>query len=264
MAFDAAAAGQRPPRSRASSGVASGADGRGGDGGNELKQRVWTLMQTGKSIESMTGALGTANDTTLLRSKLVAEETTAASLINEIDSGIRKMRVATMRDQDRDSSAARALDRLNDQYNEVRKRVVDAVRLSQQRQRQYVPTEVPMPPPKQQQQQRKASPTQDLPNPFGGQQPGSYDSSSSSQPQVVLEMRRLGDVEDTIARVRGVWATCLSVFIDAVLHRGTVAALLMKRYRLRCHTVRTGPSESAANILPCGCRPPLTHQSSVR
>lgn len=209
MAFDAAASGQRPARSRASSQVAAGRGGADGDL-QATSQRVWTLMQTVKSIEGLSQALGTADDTTALRAKLRQEETTAAALTSEIDSGIRKLRVHSMSGSGDGGGGQKPVDRLADQYGEVRRRIVEAVRVSQQKQRQFVPAQAPAAQPSAADSRRQlrvgGASTREVANPFGGAaslQPQPYaGGDDGSGGAMVLEMTAYHDVDDAIAQVR--------------------------------------------------------------
>jgi hypothetical protein len=215
MAFDAAASGQRPARSRASSQVAAGRGGPDGDV-QAVSQRVWTLMQTVKSIESLSQALGTADDTTALRAKLRQEEAAGAALITEIEGGIRKLRVAVMSGGGGGDGGGglKPVDRLADQYGEVRRRIVEAVRVSQQKQRQFVPAQAPAGAQQAAESRRQlrvgGASTREVANPFGGAaalQPQPYSggddgSGAAGGRSMVLEMTAYHDVEDAIAQVR--------------------------------------------------------------
>lgn len=197
MAFDAAASGNRPARSRASSSVAVG--GNSDLDVNQLGQRIWTLNSTGNAIKTITAQLGTSSDTRGLRAKLAKEESTAAALITELDAAVRKGRVAQMNSVD-GGAAKRPFDRLNEQYTQIRQVVVDLARVSQAKQRQFVPAEGAEPPPAAalndtrrqlrvgRGQGESATPTfQPLPEP---------------EHTVMLEMTAICDVDQAIAQVR--------------------------------------------------------------
>jgi hypothetical protein len=104
-----------------------------------LSQRVWTLMQTSTSLESLSGGIGGAQDTTQLRQKLQGVENQGAALMTEIDGGLRKLRVGAMAGSPPDHTAQKQLKRLEEQYAEVRERFVKAVQDSRLKRRAFVP-----------------------------------------------------------------------------------------------------------------------------
>jgi hypothetical protein len=207
MAFDAAASGDRSARSRAASSAVAVGDGDV----NTLGQRIWTLNSTLKSIEGLTAQLGSPGDTTLLRAKLGREEATAAALITELDAGIRKLRVAQLASPGRDAAAARPVERVNEQYADIRRRVVETARLSQQRQRQFVPAESPaaaVAAAALNDSRRGGGGTQRALRASGPGEPGGGDGPifqplSEPQQSVMLEMTRISDVDEALAQVRG-------------------------------------------------------------
>lgn len=210
MAFDAAASGNRPARSRASSAAPVAVGGGGEVDPAQLGQRVWTLNSTGNTIKALTAQLGTAADTRALRAKLAKEEAAAASLITELDAGVRKGRVSQMSSPD-GGTAKRQFDRISEQYAQIRQVVVDAARVSQARQRQFVPADDPpgggggggaLPPAAALNDTRRQL---RVGRGAGDAAPApTFQPLAEPQQAVVLEMTAISDVDEALAQVRGV------------------------------------------------------------
>lgn len=139
MAFDAAASGaKRGPATAANNDDASSAV-------SVLSQKVWTLVQTKTSIDNLSNAVGGPSDTTTLRNKLLAAETQAQSLQNEIELGLRRLRVSTV-SKAGDASVAntqRQMKRLEEQYAEVKDSLAATVAGSRLKRRQFQPSAAP-------------------------------------------------------------------------------------------------------------------------
>ena len=101
------------------------------------KQRVFNLLNAVNAINNLTGQVGSSSDTVALRQRIMREAAAATALIGEIDAGLRRARVNSM--SNNSAGATRELDRLADHYAGVKTRIVDAVRASQQRMRQFRP-----------------------------------------------------------------------------------------------------------------------------
>jgi hypothetical protein len=138
MAFDAAKAGEKRPG--AGGGGAGGGAG-GGDGASPLdatyavSQKVWTLSQTAKSIDTLTGGVGGPSDAPSLRARIQAAEAAGVRLARDVEDGVRRVRVAAMTAADH--SAQRQVKRLEDQYAAVRAAFVKAVNDSRTKRAQF-------------------------------------------------------------------------------------------------------------------------------
>jgi len=102
-----------------------------------VSQKVWTLMQTCISIESLSGGIGGSTDTTNLRQRLQTTENTGISLQTDIENNLKKLRISIMNNPD--SSTQKQLKRLEEQYNEVRERFIKDVNESRIKRRQFTP-----------------------------------------------------------------------------------------------------------------------------
>ena len=107
------------------------------------KQRVFNLLSAVTTINNLTGQVGTPNDTVALRRRIMREADAATTLITQIDSGLRRARVNVIASPGGVATSQRELDRLAEHYAGVKTRIVDAVRASQQRQRQFRPIGAP-------------------------------------------------------------------------------------------------------------------------
>jgi hypothetical protein len=138
MAFDAVAMGAR--RTGASD-----------DGPFEaLVTKIAALSKTNSLLDNLSSALGGQSDTTALRAKLQATETAAQALQNEVDGGLRKLRMSIAAGGGSSSAVAgggavtaegRQLRRLEDEYAKVKEGVAAAVAGSRLKRRQFAPTE---------------------------------------------------------------------------------------------------------------------------
>jgi t-SNARE complex subunit (syntaxin) len=106
---------------------------------SSLSNKVWTLMQTCTSIESLSEAIGLANDTIQLREKILSAGRRAESLVNEIDAGIKKMRVQSM--QNPETAMKQQLNKVENDYAQVKAKLIDTIKKSQMKQRSYQPKE---------------------------------------------------------------------------------------------------------------------------
>lgn len=106
-----------------------------------VSQKVWTLVQTCISLESLSGGIGSANDTTNLRQRLQTTENTGISLQTDIENNLKKLRVGNM-NVPSDNSNQKQLKRLEEQYNEVRERFIKDVNESRIKRRQFTPQDL--------------------------------------------------------------------------------------------------------------------------
>ncbi len=107
---------------------------------SSLSQRVWTLVQTCISIESLSGGIGGPSDTTALRQRIQSAENTGIALQQEIENGLKRLRIGVM--SGADHTVQRQMKRLEDQYGEVKERFIKAVQDSRSKRRQFTPQQV--------------------------------------------------------------------------------------------------------------------------
>jgi hypothetical protein len=99
-----------------------------------LSRSINALSQAIDTIDKLVGALGSAADSPTLRGRLAAAETKADSLRSELDNGVRKLRVEGMAGG---AAGAGAAERVIQQYAELRRRLLESLRNSQAKQRQF-------------------------------------------------------------------------------------------------------------------------------
>lgn len=182
MAFDAAGAGSssRTPQQQNSADTPL----------QVLSQRVWTLVQTTTSITSLSNGIGGNNDTTALRQRIQSNENTGIGLQNEIDVGLRKLRVQLM--SGADHSAQRQLKRLEDQHADVKARFVQAVNESRNKRRQFTPLDSAAAAKEQQGQPKNAR-----------RNDGSGGGAGTGVSDVKIEMSNFTEVDAAITEVSG-------------------------------------------------------------
>lgn len=184
MAFDAAAAGEGGSRRAVGGGVSGG----GGEDSllTTLSQRVWTLTQALAAVEKCVAQVGTAADSSTLRVRLAAAEAKASALWGEIDSGARKLRVATAAGGDR-----AALDRFQQLYSDSKKRLQAALLASRERQAAHA---VPA--------SEGAGATAGSDGYDGYRGGGGRGGAGAGAGVELSSMRQMGDVENAIVEVR--------------------------------------------------------------
>jgi hypothetical protein len=113
--------------------VASGV-GRREDGDNLitiLSQKIWTLNQAFTIVEKLVLQIGTSTDSITLRQRLSTAESKVATLWSDIDSGSRKLRVASANGS---QSSLGAMERFQTLYNDARKRMQEVLLASKNKQ----------------------------------------------------------------------------------------------------------------------------------
>ena len=92
----------------------------------------------GMQIDELAAQVGGAADTTALRARLKERERAAYTLQQDVEGGLRGVRVVVMQGGPDAAAAAPSLEKLAKQYGDVKTAVAAALRKSEARQRQYV------------------------------------------------------------------------------------------------------------------------------
>ena len=151
-----------------------------------LKQRVFRLLHSSAAIDNLSAQVGSPGDSKALRQRIFRECQNAASLLKEIEDGIRRLRVSIM--QSGNSTAQRDLDRVAEEYSSLKARAVECVRQSQGRQRQFAP------PP-------QAAGDASLSQSSGPGRGGPGGGGGNQQLQVRIELRNFSAADDLISEV---------------------------------------------------------------
>lgn len=102
-----------------------------------ISQLVWQLAQTTQSVDTATVSLGTPADVVSLRKRIQKQQATGLKLQADIETGLRKLRVAFL--QSPDSSNQRQLKKLEEQYAREKDRFSSALSTCALKQRQFAP-----------------------------------------------------------------------------------------------------------------------------
>lgn len=102
-----------------------------------VSQRIWSLVQSLKTVDTSVPLLGSDKDTVSWRAKLVAHERRTDTLRQSINMDIRQLQnEASARN---DLAFSKGVDRLAAQFAELQRRVTDTIQRSQRKQRTITP-----------------------------------------------------------------------------------------------------------------------------
>lgn len=169
-------------------------------------QRLWTFLQAINAIDRLVSSIGTDADTTALRQRLVAAESNATTLQNEIDSMLRSARVEIMATQD--EHARGQYERIVEQYKGVRAKFTASTKASHLAQRQYTPRHLSAREMEQQQQQQSSGR-----NGRRGAAGSGNDDDVEVRTNILIELGNIRPAEEAIAEERA--AEALEIARDA-------------------------------------------------